>query len=487
MRHLDHILKMGLRRANKKIRNRDLFNSVVGFIGLFCTLVVLVLVGMVVISTLSKAIKVFTISAVNLPIHVSFKDDILHYCAVENGSNVCYMPSGKAGKGRSLKNLERQLHNIVKINLTKHLQTFCQDSKERGYFAKCDASILQEKIFAIDLAKQIKKQVKQVAVRILNGKLYVYNKTCLFSGIEKDFCEINRLNFVLRGSYDFYMAKESNISTKEFKAIKGDKDGISNILFYYSNYVKDHLMYKEVFDFRFLTHTNSIYPDFAGIKDSIYGTLMTIIICMIFTFPISVLAALFIEEFWKRRLQFLKRIIIISIDNMSAIPAIIYGLLGAVLYINMLHLPRSSILVGGLTLSFIAFPLVVIAARNAIMNVPDEIKDLARVMGASDSYIALKHTLPMAMNGIITGTVLTIGRIAGETACLLVVGLTAFNSEVPSSVRDKTSTIATQVYTWLEMPDRGFMFRIYAGMGIIIIMSFSVALLIRFIRSLRKS
>jgi ABC-type phosphate transport system permease subunit len=478
---------MSLRKANKKIRKRKAINNMVKRMGLFCSLVVIFLVGMVVVSTLVKAVKAFTIPAINLPVSISFKDDILHYCVKEGNNNVCYMPSGKDGKGKSTKVLERQLSYIVNISLKNHLQEFCQDGIMNKYFSVCNPKTLKNEIFAIDLSRQIKDQVKDFVSKLSTNKLYVYNKTCLFSGVERDLCEINRLNFSLRSSYNFYMANDSNFSAKELKTIKSDKNSISNLLFYYADYVKNNSMYSSVYDFRVLTNTNSIYPDFAGIKDSIYGTLMTVVICLIFSFPISVLAALFIEEFWRRKFLFLKRIIVISIDNMSAIPSIIYGLLGAVLYINILHFPRSSILVGGFTLSFIAFPLMVIASRNAIMNVPEEVKNLARVMGASDYYIGLRHTLPMAMNGIITGTVLTVGRIAGETACLLVVGLTAFNSEIPSSVLDKTSTIATQVYTWLEMPDRGFMFRIYAGMGIIIFISFSVALLIRLIRSFKKS
>jgi phosphate transport system permease protein len=141
---------------------------------------------------------------------------------------------------------------------------------------------------------------------------------------------------------------------------------------------------------------------------------------------------------------------------LAAIPSIIFGLLGLVVYLNFMHLPRSSAIVGGLTLSMLVLPVIIIATRNTIKTIPSTIKEAAVAMGASKIQVMFHHTLPLALPGIMTGTILAVSRALGETAPLLMIGMVAFIADVPQSFLDPTTVMPVQIYLWSDSPELGF-------------------------------
>ncbi len=211
---------------------------------------------------------------------------------------------------------------------------------------------------------------------------------------------------------------------------------------------------KSFFNWNFFTATDSREPESAGIKASLVGSLFVMIVFLIAAFPIGVMGAFYLEEFAPKGK--ITDIIEVSINNLAAIPSIIYGLLGLTIYLQFMNLPRSSSLVGGLTLSMLVLPVIIISTRNAIRSVPKSIKDGAMAIGATKMQIVLHHLLPLSMPGIMTGTILAISRALGETAPLLMIGMVAFIADVPQNVTDPATVLPVQVYLWSDSPEPGF-------------------------------
>ncbi len=184
------------------------------------------------------------------------------------------------------------------------------------------------------------------------------------------------------------------------------------------------------------------------------GSLFTMIIFLLFAFPVGVMAGIYLEEFAKKNI--ITDIIEISINNLAAIPSILYGLLGLIVYLNIMHLPRSSSIVGGLTLSLLVLPVIIIATRNAINTIPNYIRDAAIALGASKVQVVFHYIFPLSLPGIMTGTILAISRALGETAPLIMIGMIAFVADVPAAFSDPTSVLPVQVYLWSDAPEPGF-------------------------------
>ena len=208
------------------------------------------------------------------------------------------------------------------------------------------------------------------------------------------------------------------------------------------------------FNWEFFQFGDSREPEIAGILSSFVGSLMIMIIFLIFAFPIAIMCAFYLEEFApKNRLT---DIIEISINNLAAIPSIIYGLLGLTVYLQFMHFPRSSSLVGGMTLFMLVLPVIIIATRNTIRSIPNQIRDGALAIGASKMQLIWHHLLPLSIPGIMTGTILAVSRALGETAPLLMIGMVAFIADTPQSFADPSSALAVQIYLWSDLPEAGF-------------------------------
>ncbi len=222
----------------------------------------------------------------------------------------------------------------------------------------------------------------------------------------------------------------------------------------------------------FLTAADSTDPTRVGIWGAFKGSLLTMLVTIGLAFPIGVLAALYLEEYAPRNRW--TDLIEVSINNLAAVPSIIFGLLGLAVFLGTFHLPRSAPLVGGLTLALMTMPVIVIAGRNAIKAVPPSIRDAALAVGASPVQVVFDHVLPLALPGILTGTIIGMARALGETAPLLMIGMRAFIAAPPSRLTDPATVLPVQIFLWSDDVDRGFVEKTSAA--IIVLLVFLLAM-----------
>lgn len=217
----------------------------------------------------------------------------------------------------------------------------------------------------------------------------------------------------------------------------------------------------------FMTTADSTSPELAGIWGAAKGSLLTLLITISLCFPIGVLSAIYLEEYApKNRLT---DFIEVSINNLAAVPSIIFGLLGLAVFLNFFGMPRSAPLVGGLTLALMTLPVIVIAGRVAIKSVPPSIRDAALGVGASPLQVVLHHVLPLALPGILTGTIIGMARALGETAPLLMIGMRAFVSDVPSGFAQPATVLPVQIFLWSDEVARGFVEKTSAAIIVLLV------------------
>ena len=209
------------------------------------------------------------------------------------------------------------------------------------------------------------------------------------------------------------------------------------------------------------TSGDSREAEMAGLRSAFVGTLLTILVTLLFSFPLGVMAAIYLEEIApKNRLT---DIIEVNINNLAAVPSIVFGLLGLAVFINFFHLPRSAPLVGGMVLALMTLPTIIIATRAALAAVPPSIREAALGVGASPMQVIFHHVLPLAMPGILTGTIIGLAQAAGETAPLLMIGMMAFIVDTPLWIDDKATVLPAQIYMWANNPERAFQAKTAAG------------------------
>ena len=236
---------------------------------------------------------------------------------------------------------------------------------------------------------------------------------------------------------------------------------------------------RTVFNSHFFTQGDARNPEYAGIFSAFLGSFYLILISLLFAFPVGIASALYLQEFnqhnngWQgyRRLSHL---IEVNISNLAAVPSIVFGLLGLTLFLGVLGLPRSSALVGGLTLGLMILPVIILTARSALKGVPKSIRYAAQALGASDVQVVFHHVLPLALPGILTGTIIAVARALGETAPLLMIGMMAFVKDKPYSPLDPASALPAQIFAWSRNPEPGFIAN--AAAGILVLLVFLIAL-----------
>ena len=221
-----------------------------------------------------------------------------------------------------------------------------------------------------------------------------------------------------------------------------------------------------------LSSADSREPEMAGIRGAIIGSLYSILIAFLVSFPLAVMAAVYLEKIASKN-RF-SDLIETNINNLAAVPSIVFGLLGLAIFLNFFELPRSAPLVGGLTLALMTLPTIVIAARAAIKSVPPSIEEAAIGMGASKVQTIFGFTLPLAMPGILTGTIIGIAQAIGETAPLLMIGMVAFVVDVPGGPMDASTALPVQLYLWADSPERAFTERTSAA--IMVLLTFLILL-----------
>ena len=217
----------------------------------------------------------------------------------------------------------------------------------------------------------------------------------------------------------------------------------------------------------FLKASDSTDPAMAGVWGALKGSFLTILVTMALAFPVGVLSAIYLEEFATRNRW--TDIIEVSINNLAAVPSIIFGLLGLAVFLNFMQLPRSAPLVGGLTLALMTMPVIVIAGRNAITSVPPSIREAALGVGASKMQVVFHHVLPLALPGILTGTIIGMARALGETAPLLMIGMRAFIAVPPSGITEPATVLPVQIFLWSDEVDRAFVEKTSAAIIVLLV------------------
>ena len=221
------------------------------------------------------------------------------------------------------------------------------------------------------------------------------------------------------------------------------------------------------FNWNFLSNSDATDPMQVGIWGALKGSLITMIITLALAFPVGVLAALYLEEYAPKNRY--TDLIEVSINNLAAVPSIIFGLLGLAVFLNIFGLPRSAALVGGLTLALMTMPVIVISGRNAVKSVPPSIREAALGIGASPIQVVFHHVLPLALPGILTGTIIGMARALGETAPLLMIGMRAFIATPPNGITDPATVLPVQIFLWSDEVNRGFVEKTSAAIIVLLL------------------
>ena len=237
---------------------------------------------------------------------------------------------------------------------------------------------------------------------------------------------------------------------------------------------------KKTFNYNFFTHKESREPELAGIYTSFIGSIYTILVCILMALPISICTAIYLEEFAPKNL--LTTIIEININNLAAVPSIVFGLLGLSILINILDLPRSSSITAGITLSMMILPAMIITTRQAIRTIPTNIKHAALALGATKIQVILHHTLPLAVPGIMTGVILSIARAIGETAPLILLGMVAFIVDPPHTIFDPATVMPVQIFLWAKSPEHAFQAKTAAAILVLLCILILINMIAVYIR-----
>lgn len=329
-------------------------------------------------------------------------------------------------------------------------------SKSNGAFIRSEIALnidltTENDLSKIDYRKKIKDALKnQFKTKSLAERNSLYQLLSKSSNLDLQNQLAKNSNLLGKNSVFWFTA-----SSKVDMFIKHQNSSNLNEkqLFWVKELVKNNQI-QTSFNWNFFKFADSREPEIAGIGAGLAGSILVMIVFLICAFPIGVACAFYLEEFAKKN-RFTD-IIEISINNLAAIPSIIYGLLGLVVYLQFMHFPRSSSIVGGLTLFMLVLPVIIISTRNTIRSIPKTIPDGAMALGASKMQIVIHHLLPLSVPGIMTGTILAVSRALGETAPLLMIGMVAFIADIPQNFSDPTTVLPVQIYLWSDSPESGF-------------------------------
>ena len=222
------------------------------------------------------------------------------------------------------------------------------------------------------------------------------------------------------------------------------------------------------FNTAFFTSGDSREPELAGILGALVGSILTLSLTLMLSFPVGVASAVYLEEFAPRNRWI--DIVEVNINNLAAVPSIVFGLLGLAVFINFFHMPRSAPVVGGLVLTLMTLPVIIIASRASLQSVPPSIREAALGVGASKMQTVIHHVLPLALPGMLTGTIIGIARALGETAPLLMIGMVAFIVDIPAGFTDPATALPVQIFLWADSPERAFVERTSAAIIVLLVL-----------------
>lgn len=238
------------------------------------------------------------------------------------------------------------------------------------------------------------------------------------------------------------------------------------------NQLKEVSEIRKVFNTGFFTTADSREPESAGILGAVVGSAMALMVTIILALPLAVMAAIYLEYF--ARPGRVTDLIEVNINNLAAVPSIVFGLLGLSVFLGFFNMPRSAPLVGGMVLALMTLPTIIIATRASIRAVPTSIRDAALGVGASRMQAALDHVLPQAAPGILTGTIIGIAQALGETAPLIMIGMVAFVVDVPTSITDPATALPVQIFIWSDSAERAFYER--SSLAIMVLLVFLISM-----------
>ena len=254
------------------------------------------------------------------------------------------------------------------------------------------------------------------------------------------------------------------------KTDKSKMGRLKPIQFEFIDQLKDKDIIAQRFNTTFFTAGDSREPEQAGILGAVIGSFYTLIVTLLLSFPIGVAAAIYLEEYApKNRVT---DIIEVNINNLAAVPSMVFGLLGLAVFLNFFGMPRSAPIVGGFVLTLMTLPTIIISSRVSLKSVPPSIRDAALGVGASKMQMVFHHVFPLALPGMLTGTIIGMARALGETAPLLMIGMVAFIVDIPGGISDPSTVLPVQVFLWADSPERAFVERTSAA--IIILLAFLI-------------
>ncbi len=262
--------------------------------------------------------------------------------------------------------------------------------------------------------------------------------------------------------------------------IKGNPNRLDDERKAFVDQLREEDRIKLTFNKWFFLNGDSKLPEMAGIKAAVAGTIFVLIITMLCSVPIGVMTSIYLEEFAPDN-RF-TRLIEVNINNLAAIPSILFGLLGLAIFINFFGVPRSSALAGGLTLGLMMLPIIIIATRAALRAVPDSIRQGAYGVGASPWQVVQHHVLPLSLPGIFTGSIISLAQAMGETAPLLIIGMMAYIPSAPTGVTEAATVLPAQVFTWAGASQRAYVERTAAGIIVLLVVLLSLNALAIYLR-----
>ena len=294
--------------------------------------------------------------------------------------------------------------------------------------------------------------VSQTAVEIVKGAV-LKDPSLLGKSVDLWVPLSSKVDLLNRGQIDRSLPEADRV-------VKDDMIG-------YFDTLKQKGLVRTVFNTRFLKGADSREPEAAGVWGAAVGSLLTLLVTLLVSFPIGVMTAIYLEEFAakNRFTDFIE----VNINNLAAVPSIIFGLLGLAVFLGTFDMPRSAPIVGGLTLALMTLPTIVIASRAAFKAVPPSIRDAGMGIGASPLQVVFHHVLPLALPGILTGTIIGMARALGESAPLLMVGMRAFVVDAPHKITDPATVLPVQVFLWSDSVERGFIEKTSAAIIVLLV------------------
>ncbi len=317
-----------------------------------------------------------------------------------------------------------------------------------------DTELNEETLDAIDYSGVLKKALRQTFPDIKKRKDKKQLYRLISGGAEYTLRDLVRDQPELIGSKSLPLWVIADDDVDTFYKLKKSTSRITEKQREMISQLEKDQAIRTRFNSVLFTHSDSREPEQAGIRGALVGSFWTLLVTLLISLPIGIGAAVYLEEFAPQNkfTDFIE----ININNLAAVPSIVFGLLGLAVFINFFGVPRSAPLVGGLVLSLMTLPTIIISARAALKSVPPSIKEAALGLGASHMQTVFHHVLPLAMPGILTGAIIGMAQALGETAPLLMIGMVAFIVDIPGGIMDSATVLPVQIYLWSDSPERAF-------------------------------